>query len=112
MFTGVFSHLPYVHRAVNARYTGCFPMFSGVSQLQNNAFAGVFSDFSCIFSNSECAQNARKPPVLQRSPLSWLTLKKHGVFLDENRDVVTYTPTFAPFLYLLLLDFDGILHAL
>ena len=35
---------------------------------------------------------------------SWLTLKKHGVFFEENRDVVKYTPTFAPFLYLLLLD--------
>ena len=59
----------FLSLTVNARHTGCFPMFSGASQLQNNAFAGVFSDFSWIFSNRECVQNDRKPPVLQRSPV-------------------------------------------
>ena len=61
-------YLMFTARLTHGIYIGCFPMFSGVSQLHNNAFAGVFSDFSCIFSNSECAQNARKPPVFQRSP--------------------------------------------
>ena len=48
---------------------GCFPMFSGVFQLQNNAFTEVFSEFSCIFMNRKCVENARKPSVLQCSPV-------------------------------------------
>ena len=55
-----------------ARHIGCqvvFHCFLMFSQLQNNAFTVVFSELSCIFSNRECAQNARKPPVLQRSPV-------------------------------------------
>ena len=44
-----------------------FQYFSELFQLQNNAFTWVFREFSCIFSNRECAQNAKKPPVLHRS---------------------------------------------
>ena len=84
----------------------CSLVFSSYKTTLSLEFSVRFLAFSQIM-------NVRKMKTACSSAFtSWLTLKKHGVFLEENRDFVTHTPTFVPFLHLLLLYFYGILRAL
>ena len=99
-----------VHRMVNALKTNCFPLFCQsfrVTKRRVNWCLREFLHFLEPWMRAECQKTACSSAFT-----SWLTLKKHGVFLEENLEFDTYTPTFAPFLHLLLLHFDGILHAL
>ena len=71
-------------------------------------------EFSGSFLACSRTVNARKMPEnrLFFTVHQLVNARKHGVFLEENRDVFTYRRTLAPFLHLQLLHFDGILHAL
>ena len=89
-----------------------FRCFVRVFGSQNGVLTGVYGSF-LAFSRTVNARRMRELKTACSSAFtSWLTLKKHGVFLEENLEFDTYTPTFVPFLHFLLLHFDGILHAL